>query len=111
MGIYLNPGSEKLEISRSSRIYVDKSGMIKELNTFFNTEDRFVCVSRPRRFGKSMNANMISAYYDRTVNGRKAFEGLEILEEDNDNTHMNSCDVIFLNMQTFLSESKSVSQL
>ena len=85
--------------------------MIKELNTFFNTEDRFVCVSRPRRFGKSMNANMISAYYDRTVNGRKAFEGLEILNEDNDNTHMNSCDVIFLNMQTFLSESRSVSQL
>ena len=65
MGIYLNPGSEKLEMSRRSKIYIDKSGIISRLNRFFDSEDRFVCVSRPRRFGKSMTANMISAYYDR----------------------------------------------
>lgn len=62
MGIYLNPGSEKLEMSRRSEIYIDKSGIISRLNRFFDSEDRFVCVSRPRRFGKSMTANMISAY-------------------------------------------------
>ena len=65
MGIYLNPGSEKLEMSRRSKIYIDKSGILRELNSYLNTENRFVCVSRPRRFGKSMTANMISAYYDR----------------------------------------------
>lgn len=108
MAIYLNPGSEKLEISRRSRIYVDKSGIIGELNAFFDTEDRYVCVSRPRRFGKSMTANMISAYYDRTVDGEKVFAGLEILSSETGHPHMNSCDVIFLNMQEFLSRTDSM---
>ena len=111
MGIYLNPGSEKLEMSRRSEIYIDKSGIISVLNSFFDTENRFVCVSRPRRFGKSMTANMISAYYDRTVDGRKVFDGLEILSTEKDDTLMNSSDVFFLNMQTFLSESHSVPEL
>lgn len=53
MGIFLNPGGGKLKISRNSEIYVDKSGMLSVLNKKLNTEQRFVCVSRPRRFGKS----------------------------------------------------------
>ena len=110
MGIYLNPGAEKLRISRRSEIYIDKSGMISQLNRYFDTEDRFVCVSRPRRFGKSMAANMISAYYDRTVDGEKAFAGLEILARGNDNSRMNSCDVIKINMQEFLSRTKSMEE-
>lgn len=110
MGIYLNPGAEKLRISRRSQIYIDKSGMIVQLNWFFDTEDRFVCVSRPRRFGKSMAASMISAYYDRTVDGEKAFEGLEILKPENDHSLMNSCDVIKLNMQEFLSRTSSMRE-
>ena len=111
MGIYLNPGSEKFEMSRRSRIYVDKSGIIEKLNSAFNTEDRFVCVSRPRRFGKSMAANMISAYYDRTVDGKKIFAGLKVLSDTNDNSNMNNCDLLFINMQTFLSQSRSMSEL
>ena len=64
MGTYLNPGAGKLRQSCNSEIYVDKSGMLSYLNHVINTEQRFVCVSRPRRFGKSMSANLISAYYD-----------------------------------------------
>ena len=106
MGIYLNPGSEKLEMSRRSEIYIDKSGIISVLNSFFDTENRFVCVSRPRRFGKSMTANMISAYYDRTVNGEHIFAGMHILASEI-SSNMNSCDVVFLNMQEFLSDAKN----
>ena len=63
MGVYLNPGSSKFGISLRSEIYVDKSALIGELNPVIDTENRFVCVSRPRRFGKTMAANMLAAYY------------------------------------------------
>ena len=91
MGTYLNPGAGKLRQSRNSEIYVDKSGMLKYLNHVINTEQRFVCVSRPRRFGKSMSANLISAYYDHSVDGRTLFQGMEIEEDKSFNlTHEKS---------------------
>ena len=78
MGVYLNPGAALFRRGRSSRIYVDKSQLIAYLNAVVNTERAYVCVSRPRRFGKSMAANMVSAYFDRTVDGVREFEGLAI---------------------------------
>ena len=65
MGIYVNPGNAAFEMARFSDIYVDKSMLINKINHVYRTEQRFVCVSRPRRFGKSMAANMLSAYYSR----------------------------------------------
>ena len=62
MGIYLNPGNDAFQISVSSEIYVDKSELIGFTNKKLGQEKRFLCVSRPRRFGKSMTANMLCAY-------------------------------------------------
>ena len=62
MGIYLNPGAGRFLTARSSKIYVDKTALLGELDAVFGTEQRFVCVSRPRRFGKTMAANMVCAY-------------------------------------------------
>ena len=59
MGSYLNPGSKALRMALNSEIYVDKSGLIEEMNRRVDTLQRFVCVSRPRRFGKSMAAGRI----------------------------------------------------
>ena len=59
MGVYLSPGARMLRMDRRNRIYVDKSMLIASLNSVINSEHRFVCVSRPRRFGKSMAANMV----------------------------------------------------
>ncbi|MBO4699400.1 AAA family ATPase [bacterium] len=53
MGIYVNPGNENLKIALNSKIFVDKSLFIKQLCEFINTDYRFICVSRPRRFGKT----------------------------------------------------------
>lgn len=58
MGVYLNPGNEKFKIDTSAKIYVDKTGMIAYCNVVLATPQRFICVSRPRRFGKSVAANM-----------------------------------------------------
>ena len=78
MGIYLNPGSDKFQEALRSAIYVDKSSMIAYTNRIFKSSNKYICVSRPRRFGKSMAANMLSAYYDRTVDGSAVFQGLAI---------------------------------
>ena len=63
MGMYLNPGNNLFKRALNSKIYVDKSGLISYINEVIDTEQEFVCVSRPRRFGKSMAANMLAAYY------------------------------------------------
>lgn len=62
MGIYVNPDEELLKMSVNSRIYVDKSMILNELNQVLNTEERFVCVARPRRFGKSMAGMVIKRF-------------------------------------------------
>ncbi len=111
MGTFLNPGAAMLRRARGSRIYVDKSGLIARLNKLLNTEREFVCVSRPRRFGKTMAANMISAYYDRTVDAAKEFAGLEIAGDAGFEEHRNAYDVIKVNMQEFLSATQSVGEL
>lgn len=65
MGIYLNPGNEEFQKALNSKIYVDKTMLISEMNQNLNTEHQNICVSRPRRFGKSMTANMLVAYYSK----------------------------------------------
>ena len=63
MGLYVNPGNEEFDRATKSKIYVDKTGMISFINQNLNTEHQNICVSRPRRFGKSIAANMLVAYY------------------------------------------------
>ncbi len=111
MGVYLNPGAVALRQSRASRVYVDKSMLIARLNQALNTEQRYVCVSRPRRFGKTMAANMVCAYYDRTVDGNVEFEGLQITQDPSFQPHRNRYDVIRINMQEFLSATATVADL
>ena len=74
MGTYLNPGSQSYQMTVNSKIYIDKTEMIQYLNSLVNTQQRFVSVSRPRRFGKSIAADMICAYYDREAKSRELFE-------------------------------------
>lgn len=109
MGIYLNPGAGAFEEAINSKIYIDKTGMINFLNDCLNTQQKYVCVSRPRRFGKSTAANMISAYYDKSVDG-SIFNGYEISENDG-MKYQGLFNVLHLNMQNFLSRTGSMSEL
>lgn len=78
MGIYLNPGKTAFEEAVNSEIFVDKTEMIRYLNSVIKTEQKYVCVSRPRRFGKSMAARMLCTYYDREADSRSLFEKCKI---------------------------------
>ena len=111
MGIYLNPGADRYCSAIQSEIYIDKSGLLAYLNRVFGTEQRYLCVSRPRRFGKSMAANMISAYYDRTTDATELFQGMEIAGDADFGKYANQNDVILLNMQKFLSRTHSMYEL
>ena len=111
MGSYLNPGSTAFQGSLRSQIYIDKSGLIEKTNTVLGTEQKYVCVSRPRRFGKSMTANMLAAYYSRGCQSEKLFDGLKIKEDLSFPKYLNKYNVFFINMQEFLSRSKTVEKM
>ena len=89
---------------------MDKTGLIGYCNHVINTMQRYICVSRPRRFGKSMAANMLSAYYSRECDSEKLFEGLEISKRA-DLKAFKSVRYYFLNMQEFLSRTGDVDKL
>lgn len=111
MGSYLNPGSERFQTGLRSRIYVDKTLLISRVNDCVRTEQKFICVSRPRRFGKSMAADMLSAYYGCGEDTSKLFENLKIASADSYREHLNKYDVIKINMQAFLSATDSVEAM
>ncbi len=110
MGIYLNPGNIDFQKSLNSEIYVDKTELIKYTNKVINTEQQNVCVSRPRRFGKSMAANMLVAYYSRGCDSKEMFSSYKIAEDESFEKHLNKYNVIHINMINFINEDKTVQE-
>lgn len=111
MGIYLNPGNKSFQESVKSEIYVDKSELIRYTNKRIRTGQKNICISRPRRFGKSMAAGMLSAYYSAGCDSRELFLNLKIAKTESFENHLNKYNVIFLNMQRFLSRAKKTENL
>ncbi len=109
MGIYLNPGNIDFQEALNSKIYVDKTELLKYTNDVIRTEDKYVCVSRPRRFGKSMAANMLVAYYSRGCNSREMFKDYKIAAAPSFEKHLNKYNVIHINMVNFMKRKKTVS--
>ena len=98
MGIYLNPNNEMLRQDRNAKVFIDKSMIIANLNTLVNSREKFVCVSRPRRFGKSMAGNMIAAYYSKGCDSRELFKDLKIAQDESYETYLNKLNVIKLDL-------------
>ena len=111
MGTYLNPGNALFRIALNSQIFVDKSRLIEVTNRCAGTMQRFICVSRPRRFGKSMAADMLAAYYQRGEDSDTLFQTLKIADCASYAVHRNKYDVIKVNMQEFLSATQSVEEM
>lgn len=106
MGIYLNPGNQGFLRAVNSEIYVDKTGLIAYTNKCINTEQEYICVSRPRRFGKSMALQMLAAYYGRECSSKKLFEAYQIAKDKSFYTHLNQYNVIYINIADFLDREK-----
>ncbi len=110
MGTYLNPGNASFHQIRNSE-YVDKTGLIDFINNRIDTLYKLICVSRPRRFGKTLAAKMLCAYYDKSCDSRKLFEGLKISEQKSFDTHLNQYNVIYLDITRFISRSVHINNL
>ena len=111
MGIYLNPGTIEFQESINSEIYVDKTMLIERTNAALRTKQKYMCISRPRRFGKSMAADMLAAYYGKDYDSAALFNGLEISHCETFSTHLNKYNVFKINMQEFLSMTQNVDEM
>ena len=103
MGTYINLGKAGFQSARNSE-YVDKSGLIAIVNKTLFTERRFSCVTRSRRFGKSLAAKMLCAYYDHSCDSRSLFADLEIAGNQSFEQHLNKYAVLYLDMTNFMSD-------
>ena len=101
MGTYINVGNAGFQSARNGE-YVDKSGLIAVVNKTLNTEQRFSCVTRSRRFGKSMAAKMLCAYYDQSCDSRQLFADLEIAKDPSFEQHFGKYPVIYLDISDFV---------
>ena len=106
MGAYINTGNAGFQSVRNGE-YVDKSQLIAVISGTLFTEYRFSCVSRCRRFGKSMAAKMLCAYYDHSCDSRELFTDLKIASDPSFEEHLNKYPVIYLDMTNFVSEKES----
>ncbi len=102
MGIFINKGNEGFRQIRNSE-YVDKSGLIAVVNKTLFTQQKMSCVTRCRRFGKSMAAMMLAAYYDHSCDSRSLFQDLQIAGNPTFEEHLNKYPVIYVDMTSFTS--------
>ncbi len=105
MGIYVNPGNRGFAEIVSSD-YVDKTGLICEINKTIEKSDKLTCISRPRRFGKSFAAKMLMAYYDCCCDSHDLFDDKIIAKDRTYEKYLNKYNVIFLDITGFISYAK-----
>lgn len=121
MGTYINKGNLAFKKILNSN-YVDKSSFIAVVNSTIDSERQYICATRCRRFGKSMMAKMLCAYYDKSCDSRKLFEGLKIStmpNKDNEGNvlfpsfeeYLNKFNVIYLDVTDFTTQPEYKGKL
>ena len=108
---FVNPGNTAFEVAVNSQIYVDKTGLLAYTNSVINTKQALICSSRPRRFGKSITADMLCAYYSRGCDSDSIFASYEIAKSEAYKKYLNQYDVIKVNIQEFLSMTGSMDEM
>ena len=111
MGIYLNPGYENFRRSLAADIYVDKTMMIDVTNSFIEKGNNYICISRPRRFGKTLAGNMLAAYYSKGCNSSALFSQYKIARTSGYTKHLNKYNVIQIDMNSEYQMRKKDSSL
>ncbi|MBB6714121.1 AAA family ATPase [Clostridium gasigenes] len=112
MAIYLNTNKalQNYEALYRSKYFVDKSLIIERLNEVIATSDKYICITRPRRFGKSSVAHMLGAYYSKAVDSKEVFEGLKISNKATYVENLNKYNVISVSFSDVNNNCKSCSE-
>ena len=106
MGTYINRGNGEFR-DIVTHEYVDKTSLIPLINATLNSENRYSCVTRCRRFGKSMAAKMLCAYYDKSCDSRELFVGLNAEKDPSFETYLNKYYVICIDMTDFTTKYRN----
>lgn len=109
--IYLNPDNEAFLKTVNSKIYVDKTNLISFTNDVIETDQAYICNSRPRRFGKSVTANMLTAYYSKGCDSKELFSKYAISKSNDFERYLNKYDVIHFDVQSFIQPGVEVNNL
>lgn len=99
MGIFLNTNtpSEAYQAIASTRFFVDKTWLIHDILESLELDNqRYICITRPRRFGKTVMANMIGAFFGKMTDTKSIFNPLAIAKSDYYQKYRNSCDIFFI---------------
>ena len=100
MGIYLNPNSANFEETLKRPIFVDKTMILKTLNRFIDQQNKYICVSRPRRFGKTIATDIISSYYSKGCNSREIFSKLKFGQDEDFESKLNKFNFIKIDLNS-----------
>lgn len=111
MGRFVNPDNSAFQKALNSKIYVDKTELLEYTNGVLDTLQGYICNSRPRRFGKSITADMLVAYYSKGCNSEKMFSDLKIGQSADFKKHLNQYDVIHLDIQWCMEPAGGHEQL
>ena len=107
MGRFVNPSNGAFELAVNSEIYVDKTALLEYTNKVMNTTGQYICNSRPRRFGKSITADMLTAYYSKGCNSEGMFADFDIAKNPDYRKHLNKYDVIHFDVQWCMMDAGS----
>ncbi len=111
MGIYLNPGYENFRRTLAADIYVDKTMMIDVINRFIDKGNNYICISRPRRFGKTIAGNMLSSYYSKGCDSHVLFDHLKIASVPDYEKKLNQYNVIKIDLNSEYQNTKNKDNL
>ena len=104
-GQYLNPGNDAFRLIANPD-YVDKTLLADQLNHRIGTDKCLICISRPRRFGKSYAAKMLTAYYDSSCDSHELFDNKKIAKTKGYAIHLNQYNVICFDVTSFISVAR-----
>lgn len=109
MALYLNTNAafKDFQMLRNDKYFVDKSAMIEKVNERIKTKNRFLCITKPRRFGKTSVLNMLGAYYGREYPSRKLFDSLDIGSRQNGMQHLNQYNIVRFSLNELPGQGKT----
>ena len=95
---FINAQSSKTAFQKLTRstYFVDKTGLISSLVPFIGTEQTYFCITRPRRFGKTINARTLACFLSRGLEAQSLFDGLDVAKNEQAMQHLGAHDVIYI---------------
>lgn len=109
MGLFLNTLSPAMlyEEIAGSKYFVDKTEFISRVAERIGTSNKYLCLTRPRRFGKTVMANMLGAFFTKNGDSRRLFASLKVSKDKQLMQQMNQYNVIYIDFSRVGGDSSS----